>query len=531
MRKLLLNGVAFSALSVLAFGAPAWSVELAANVSPQSIDGAGRNIMRTADGGIVAAFAATTGGTAGLVFGRSLDNGASWSNVSLEDVSGSVVQAAIDSNFQGSYIAFTETVDGRTVGRIAFSSTPFGADPELVVSGAVTPDGVVPRDTHIQASRAGWGDRADADRETVAYGWQDETTKGLYIGVSPDGRTFPQARLVVSDPHATSGPAVAIRGQYVIATYQTTNPAIAPADVPAALRDGRTYPAWIESMDGGATWSEPKPLFGHGADAFPVASVETGDGAIVRHRLAGGSLLPNSPILNWASTRSLDGDLFEADKTLPADDLEFDELRRERLPAGMPGREGERMPRFDLSLGGTTFVQSSMRSIDGDGAEGEVSIVSFRPIEPGAAWTHVVANNALTMDRGRIDRVTSHLGAQGSQFQYSALIDTSVRATTYREVDPATGEARLVAAVSVDTGKTFDHHVSFTSEELAAHGIEGFGEGTVLAASQCLFEDRDGEVHVDVLFTQDGTMRFASLPVGVNAAVLRQREHALLSTR
>jgi hypothetical protein len=172
-----------------------------------------------------------------------------------------------------------------------------------------------------------------------------------------------------------------------------------------------------------------------------------------------------------------------------------------------------------------------MRSIDGDGTQGEVSIVSFRPIEPGAAWTHVIANNRLTANRARVDNTTSHLNAQASQFQYSALIDTAVRATTYQDVDPATRQARLVAAVSTDTGKTFDRHISFSREELARYGIVGFGEGSVFAVSQCLFEDRNGEVYVDVLFMRDGEGHFASLPIGVNAAMLRRSEQARLASR
>lgn len=542
MGKRFLNTVACSVLSLLALGGPALSVELASGVSPQSIEAAGRNIMRTADGGIVATFSATGNGDLDLIFGRSLDSGATWDRVAVDAVRGRVLETAIDSNFQGSYISFTEDVDGRVVGRIAFSPAPFGADPEFVVSAAVTPHGVEPRDTFIQASRAGWGNLAADDRETVVYGYQDGVSKGLYIGVSPDGRSFPAATLVVEDAYATSGPAVAIRGNYVIATYQTTNPAMAPADVPARMRSGRTYPAWVESLDGGRTWSEPRPLFGLTSDAFPTASVETEDGTFAHHRLAGGSRLPNSPILNWASTRSLERGIFDADKTVPTDQLQLDRPQLQRPPIQLPPRDRlpiDRLPgsiplpggdrsQLDPSLGGTTFVQTSMRSIDGDGAEGEVSIVSFRPIEPGAEWTHVLANNPLTADWARVNGSSSHLHAQGSQFQYSALIDTSVRATTYQEVDPATGRTRLVAAVSTDTGKSFDHHVSFDADMLAAHGIDRFGEGSVFAVSQCLFEDRNGDVHVDVLFTDDGEVRFASLPIGVNAAILRSREHALL---
>jgi hypothetical protein len=115
-----IHTVAYSALTILAISGSAWSNEIASRVSAVSIGDAGRNIMRTADGGMVAAFSTTASDRSSLIFSRSLDNGVSWKNVALEGVAGAVMQTAIDSNFQGSYIAFTENVNGRMVGRIAF---------------------------------------------------------------------------------------------------------------------------------------------------------------------------------------------------------------------------------------------------------------------------------------------------------------------------------------------------------------------------------------------------------------------------
>lgn len=544
MKKRVLNSLAYSAL-VLANGS-AWSNEIASEVSVRSIDGAGRNIMRTSNGGIVAAFSTMAGDQSALIFSRSLDNGASWNNIALKGVSGNVMQVAIDSNFQGSYIAFTENANGQIVGRIAYSSAPFGADAKLTISQSVTPKDVVAHDTFIQASRAGWGDLAAENRETVVYGWQDLNSKGLFIGVSPDGRTFPMARLAVADQFAVSGPAVAVRGNYVIATYQTTNSAMAPTDVPAATRNGRTYPAWVESLDGGQTWSKPQPLFGLTSAAFPTIGVETAEGALAMHRLAGGSNLPNSPILNWASSRDADTFFLGPDKTLPSDKLPNKKLENKKLenkeqriekPSkqkssvdGLP-LDSLKKTEADPSLGGTTFVQTSMTMSDSKGVPGEVSIVSFRAIEPGAKWTHVIANNPLTANTARVNGAVSRVDSHGSQFQYSALIDTAVRATSYQELDPATGQARLVAAVSTDTGKTFKLHKNFTSEELVTFGIVDFDKDSVFAASQCLFENRDGEVYIDLVFTKNGKLHFASLPIGVNAARLRIEQQAMFTPR
>jgi hypothetical protein len=66
-----------------------------------------------------------------------------------------------------------------------------------------------------------------------------------------------------------------------------------------------------------------------------------------------------------------------------------------------------------------------------------------------------------------------------------------------------------------------------TASPLAAYGITDFDENSVFAASQCLFEDRDGEVYVDLMFTRQGDLRFASLPIGVNAARLRAQQAML----
>ena len=63
-----------------------------------------------------------------------------------------------------------------------------------------------------------------------------------------------------------------------------------------------------------------------------------------------------------------------------------------------------------------------------------------------------------------------------------------------------------------------------------ANGITAFGEVGILAASQCLYQDRDGELFVGLMVSQDGGLRFVSLPVGVSAAELRLEEHAALIT-
>jgi hypothetical protein len=487
--------VSLSALTLVVASGLAFGASFFGRISLESIDCGGRNIMRTADGGLVSTYSVSEGQGLDLAFSASRNNGESWNETIVRGIAGKVRQAAIDSNFQGSYIAFTEERDGVNVGRIAFVSAPFTDKPAISVSEAVTPANVEARDTFIQASRKGWGNLSDQNRETVAYGWQDKNSKSLYIGVSKDGRNFPQAKKVVEDTYASSGPAVAIRGNFVIATYQTTNP------------------AWIESMDGGESWSAPKPMFGLTSADYPVVKVKTQPGMYNNLRLAGGTTQPNSPILNWGGIDTLnDSGSRDASDSGAAEDKS---LSAAEMPHSEHAGVADVGPDDDI-----TFVQTSMMGTNSAGRKGEVSIVSFRQIKPNAPWTHVIANNKLSDSKQNAE--TSKLGVSTSHFQYCALIDTPVRATTYKE--SGNGTPRLVVAVSTDTGKVFNRHASFSPDALSKLGIVGFDGSVIFSASRCLFEDRNGDVYVDLLVSQGNSTRYARLPIGVNARQLRASE-------
>jgi len=266
-------------------------------------------------------------------------------------------------------------------------------------------------------------------------------------------------------------------------------------------------------MDGGQTWSAPKPLFGLKSSDYPVVKVQAQSGQYDNLRLAGGTTQPNSPILNWGGINTAIGggsrdsskSSADEDKSASAADI----LQMEHKGVADVGPDD-----------GSTFVQTSMMGMDSAGRKGEVSIVSFRQIKPNAPWTHVIANNKLS-DSNR-DVETSKLDASTSHFQYSALIDTPVRATTYKE--SGNGNPRLVVAVSTDTGKVFNRHVSFSPDALSKLGVKGFDGTAVFSASQCLFEDRNGDVYVDLLVSQGDETRYARLPIGVNARNLRAAE-------
>lgn len=482
-----------------AVAASAFADASSSSVSSSALaaDGAGRKIMRMAEGGLVSVRLAKSTPSVALELGRSVDNGRMWSYVKVP-AAGSVAHTALDSNFQASYIAFTERQGNEVVGRVALTTSPLSNNPQIVVSGQLTPAGVKPVDTFVQASRKDWGEMAGADSLTVVYGWQDSKSKSLYIGVSPDGKSFPMAKAVVEDQQAVSGPSVAIRGNNIIAAYLTRNPEIAPIDV--GEQQGRAYQAYIESSDGGATWTRPKPVFGRSTKDFPAVQVaDKGVGAKSEPTLlAGGTALGQPASLGWEASR--------------------DPTPRGRIDSSETGA--------DKAGRATYFLQSSLAVLNSDGSVGEVGVVSSRDVAlPNAPWVHAVANNKLTAKSSSVNQSVSSTTAQTSQFQYSALIDTPIRATSYREFNAATKQARLVLAISTDTGKRFDQHLSLDSGALARLGLQQFGQGTAIAASQCLFEDRDGNVYLDLVASANGgETRYARVPIGVNASRLRQQE-------
>jgi hypothetical protein len=455
----------------------------------ESMVGGGRTVMRMADGALVATFARAAERGRELAFASSRDNGQSWqtSTVYAADRSG-VLHSAIDSNFQGSYIAFVSASGKQNVARVAYTAAPLSAQRKFSVSQSLMPDGSIPVDGFIQASRVGWGEKADKDAETVAYGWQDAKSKDLYVGISPDGKTFPKARKVVADRHATSGPSVGIRGKYVMVTYLTTDPAIAPSDLKAS---GRSYQAWIESRDGGTSWSKPQPLFGATSANYPnidVTTVSPGQQTnIEKERLSGGTNGRLAGMLVWQTTTA--------------------------------GTDS-----------GIVFILSELST--SPVSQQYIGVVSFRPLTPGAAWTHSIASHAFARgDAKAIEAYTKPGGIQFAlpdavtrQFQYSALVDTPVRSASYLEVSKTAG-VRLTVATSKDTGKTFDQLRSFSATELQKLGLRDFGPDTVFKMSQCLFEDRDGQVYVDVLaHGLKGELQYARLPVGANAQAIRTAE-------
>lgn len=481
--------------------------EMASNVAdPGAIDGGSRNVMRTAEGALIGAFVKLEHGKNALYFSNSGDDGKTWYSVSPGKAgqSADALYPAVDSNFNGAYLAFVDK-GGDNVGRIAFSPNPLDKRPRFEVSNPVTPKLSSVRGSFVAASRVGWGDKPSAFANTVAYGWTDAGTGDVYVGVSPDGKSFPEAKKVLTDSTVRTGPAVTIHGDYVFVLYLSGDPAMAPADLPGKSADAK-YPVWVESRDLGKTWSSPAPLFGRSIADFPrikTATVKAGGGVAKGQAYAAGG----SP--DWLAA-TLVWETHVTDKT-----------------------------------GGIVFAVSSLGAVTPDGATpldpgNLVGVVSFRPLKPGSAWTHVIANHDILRSgdaENRIRQLVSPLvkvsgtyapsGMAGVRHQYSALVDTPVRATSYVQRSATTGQAMIAVVASSDTGKSFDHFKSFSEDDLKALGVAHFDSSMVMNVSQCLFEGRNGDVYVDALIHDSrgtGAIQHVKLPLDINANELRQRE-------
>ncbi len=169
---------------------------------------------------------------------------------------------AIDANVNGSYVAYVNEGNGVAGGYVAYLPKPFEKPDEYKVFGPLTTASGNCKYSFISASKAA---------PTVVYGWTDMQTGAIRVGVSLDGKEFPETKVLTTDKGAVSGPAVSIEANYAALTYQSTNSEYFPSDYkPAPGEVIKSFPVWMESSDGGKTWSKPEPLLGRAADNFPT---------------------------------------------------------------------------------------------------------------------------------------------------------------------------------------------------------------------------------------------------------------------
>jgi hypothetical protein len=429
------------------------------DAAPAFICGDNREIMRHSDGSLHAALISGSESTSKMsVFGSAS------AKADMEMLSGPIGNAsargpATDSNQNGVYIAFTQTDKKGTAGYIARIADLFEDGSQVEISGPLTPPGGAAENSFLQGSRG---------YNSVAYAWRDSKKGLIYAGVSKDGRTFPNAEVVVKDSKIVAGPAIGIFGDLVILTYQTADRAFAPAGY--KRKNGYFY-AYIESGDSGDTWSDPAPLVADVRNLPPAVSyVVGGSSEPVREeiRLSGASIARTSmQSLVWEAIEGPDKRVFAL----------------------------------------TTFTPDG----DADVPE-QIGVLTWKRPVVGAPWMHVLTNRPIF----RKNRGAAKPGRIG-QFKYCALPGSSVRVVAYVEKPPegARGEDKVILLVSTNMGDSFDYEATFRASDLSLSP----GADVVISNSACTHIDENGGLWQDLLV---GDMKkgrgliHAMLPVGIN---------------
>ena len=408
--------------------------------------------MRHSSGAISGVVVTKSGGRDVLDYVSSTNDGREWTHFtpkSIRGLSDSVTQPALDGNDQGVYVSYVAGSRGHVLSILGAPSHPVYRD-----SGDLTGAGKN-QYSFIAASRNGF--------KTVAYGWFDRETGAINVGVSPDGKTFPRTRHIAFDKDALYGPALGVLGQYVIVSYLTRNPRITGSQrVP-----GSAAVAWVESSDGGRTWSSPSALYG----SLKSISASVTDRGVTKFRL-----------INLANAVPKIADFSQS------------------------------LVWADFTMANSrVFVSSTLQyTIPWSGRTGSIGVVSFKMPKSGGEWTHVAAGDVV--ESGSAPNTWLH--------QYSALPDTPIRAVSYIEhvgQRSQSGE-ELVVAVSTDTGKTFDHFVRYGAVQL------GLSANSKLLArtSPCLWRDASGKVSIDAFVSagndmdSPSTVAHLKLPLGLN---------------
>lgn len=443
------------------------------HVDGASLRGDGRPLMRHSDGAMHAAVIDTAEGNRRMSLVGFKDPKEGWKILahrigSAEEVEES--EPATDSNQNGAYIAYVETGKSGS-GGIVHIPDVFDDPNSFRVHGPLTPADRAVRGSCLQASRG---------YNSVVYGWRDDEG-GVYVGVSRDGQSFPEATLLVRDPNVINGPATGIYGDHVIVSFVTSDPRFRPR----GKQDGGSdeyYYAWCESGDGGETWSEPAPLI-RSIDDLPFAVAHSVVGSdLVRHevRLSGAtSKLGSLQVPTWPLS-PVDSRVFAELAITPVDDL------------------------YGENWGA---------------ADNHVGILAWKPIELGDTWRYILTNRSLFREN---EGAKSFDGRTGGQYKYCALPGTSVRVVAYVDKVPRDGhdsdlEDHVVLLMSTNMGDSFDHETSFSASAL---GLAADADA-VIANSLCCHVDDKGDIWQDLLLGDvraPESILTATLPTGINVA-------------
>jgi hypothetical protein len=435
--------------------------------------------------GINMAFLDGTDNNTAIHWCGSNDKGASWkfqSPALAASLQGVDRYPSLDANASGSYIAFVKDNGGKSVGYVAHLPKPFEDPSRFVVSGPLTSVNGKSQYSFISASKAA---------SSVIYGWTDMATGEIKVGLSTDGEKFPEAKTLAIDKGAISGPAVSIENDYMALTYQSTNPAYYPNGFVQDAKNPKSFPVWMESADGGKTWSKPTSLLGNNTQNFPkiTATLVKDNKQVTKTQvLAAGGTSSSSGLssgLVWAA----------ADIKNP-------------LVFMMNSQTGTKTEGLDKAV-----------TVDNS-----VGIVSFKQSKAGGDWTHVVSNKGILEDHATGDVISM-------DHKYSALPKTKIRAVTYLEKIQKGGrdvENNIVIIASTNSGQSFDLPFTFREADL---GLTS-GQGIVFDVSPCLRADSKGDVWVDMEFSKlvngkiEAGLYHASLPIAINV----KTEIAMLSS-
>lgn len=369
---------------------------------------------------------------------------------------------AIDANINGSFISYVEQSGNISRGYVIHLPNPYESPNEFRVFGPLTPENNVCKHSFISASKSA---------KNIIYGWTDTERGEIYVGHSEDGEKFQPALLINRDEYALSGPAVSIEDNYAALVYQSSNPKFYPKEY-KGLKN-KAFPVWMESVDGGKTWSSPSMLLGKSIEDFPSVDVtivsESSKITRTKYRVGNGSNIADrqTSALVWASP-TIDNPLvfFMNSQTIIDDNGNFEHLNK---------------------------------------SPNCVGIVSFKPSKLGDNWTHVISNKSVLRDFANSRDKISY------DHKYGALPKTTIRVVSYieKEITKNGSSDNLIVMISDNGGKSFDTPVAFNTQSL------GLKENQTLIydSSPCLRSDKNGDVWMDISYlkTEDGIARDGSL--------------------
>jgi hypothetical protein len=422
-----------------------------------ALQGPARKIMRLSDGRIYGSFLIDK--EKGVFrFFAAPTLASEWKDATGPEarVAGRVSSVSSDTGPAGSYVSLIN--DDNDTGEILFFRDPIAAPGKYQRFAALTPAGAKIRDGIVAASK---GEEAT---NSVVYAWRDAEKNQILVGVSVDGRSFGSAKAIVADSYLQSGPTLAVHNNYALVSYLSADPRFAPRPEAA----GKAFPVWVESWDSGKSWSEPRAVLGASVGVLPkvdyaVAGVK--DKNFRGTLLAGGGASQASNSLAWAQ----------------------------------------------IEIGARIFVLSGQEVVSRDGKLPEdfrhgaptVGVLAFKDLSdgPGAPWQTVVASAAQASPAG------------ASDFQYSALPGTSIRAVAYKSGEAnALGADGIAVSISTNTGKSFDR-AAFVSKK--ALGLSE-KEALTFTTSTCVSKNDSGDLFLDVAYAEANRLKSALVPLHVN---------------